>query len=220
MRTRVNKHGTQDERRAESTAKLLDATIALIGEHGPLGFSLEQVGDRAKVSRSLARHHFGSRDALLKAAVERAVAHAAPTGHDELGLPGLLEWMRHEVGKGESGDPARRCLLTLKVAPCPADLDGLVAQHTEAQVVHARRHLERARGLRQVRSDIVAKVTASLLIAQLQGELLRLAAGGVAMSAAFIDLMRQALIPLPRAGSQSAAPPKEPPSKPKQPDLF
>jgi AcrR family transcriptional regulator len=222
VKSRINKHGTQDERTAAARAKLLEATTALIAERGPQGFSLEQVGDRAEVSRSLARHHFGSRDQLLVAAVKLVVGSRRPRSPGEEGLAALLDWMRSELDKAELGDRGLRCLLTLQAAAASPEVAALVAQDRDAQVADVRRHLKRARVLEQVRDDIIPDTTATLLVAQLQGELLRLGAGGTAMTEAFLDLVRHALAPVARAGPRSRRPerPEPPPGETTQSQLF
>jgi AcrR family transcriptional regulator len=63
---------TQAERRSRSEEGLLDAAAALIAERGVEGASLSLIGERAGVSRGLASHHFGTKDALIARLAERA----------------------------------------------------------------------------------------------------------------------------------------------------
>ncbi len=57
---------TQAERRGESTARLLDAALALLGERRSLDFSLAEVADRAGYSRGMPTHIFGTRDEMIR----------------------------------------------------------------------------------------------------------------------------------------------------------
>lgn len=54
--------------------QILDALERCLARRGLEGTSLEAIATEAGVARPLIRHYFGNRDALLAAAVERAVA--------------------------------------------------------------------------------------------------------------------------------------------------
>lgn len=53
---------------------LLDATIELVRERGPRGFSVSEAARRAGVSASAPYRHFADRDAMLAAAAQNAFA--------------------------------------------------------------------------------------------------------------------------------------------------
>jgi AcrR family transcriptional regulator len=61
---------TQEERRAATRSALLDAALACLVEHGYEGTTTGRVCDRAGVSRGAHQHHFGTRPALVAAALE------------------------------------------------------------------------------------------------------------------------------------------------------
>jgi AcrR family transcriptional regulator len=61
---------TQEERRNEAEQRLLTAAAELIGEVGPAGVTLANIGERAGYSRGLATHYFGSKGALMKRLVD------------------------------------------------------------------------------------------------------------------------------------------------------
>lgn len=74
----------------EGREALLDATVHVVAEDGPGAFSYRKVAERAGVNNTLISHHFGSKEALLEAASEWAVARsqkmtrfAADAGLDE-----------------------------------------------------------------------------------------------------------------------------------------
>jgi AcrR family transcriptional regulator len=193
-----------------------------MAERGPLGFSLADVGARAGYSRGLAGHHFTSRDALLTSAAERLVSRTSPVDAAELGLPALLDWMRRQLGRAERGEPEPRAFLQLLLAPGSAALAALVAQYGVQQAAGVRRHLERARALQQVRSDLDPAATAAVLLGQVNGELLRLAADGEANSEVFLDLIGHALGPAARAAGKGRKPAQDgkPPASARQGGLF
>ena len=68
VETRVRR--TQEERRAATRAALLDAALACLVEHGYEGTTTGRVCERAGVSRGAYLHHFGTRPALVAAALE------------------------------------------------------------------------------------------------------------------------------------------------------
>lgn len=55
-------------------AALLRATISVVAEGGLRALTYREVATRAGVSHGLVRHHFGSRDQLIAAALEFAIA--------------------------------------------------------------------------------------------------------------------------------------------------
>lgn len=69
--TRVDRR-TQEQRRATTERRVLDAAMELIAENGSHTITLAQVGETAGYSRGIVHHHFGNRDGLLKAIVRDA----------------------------------------------------------------------------------------------------------------------------------------------------
>jgi AcrR family transcriptional regulator len=63
-------HRTQEERRAETRAKVLDATIASLIDLGYASTTSAVVSERAGVSRGAQLHHFPTKAELVAAAVE------------------------------------------------------------------------------------------------------------------------------------------------------
>jgi len=62
-------------------AALLEATIAVVGEKGLRGLTFRAVGEKAGVNNSLIAHYFGTRDALIEAAFDRAVHESIDVSH-------------------------------------------------------------------------------------------------------------------------------------------
>ncbi|MGY1847988.1 MULTISPECIES: TetR/AcrR family transcriptional regulator [unclassified Blastococcus] len=60
---------TQEQRRADTRARLLSATIDCLVEHGYAGTTTQRVQERAGLSRGALLHHFATKEALLVAAV-------------------------------------------------------------------------------------------------------------------------------------------------------
>jgi AcrR family transcriptional regulator len=95
---------TQEERSAETRAKLMDATIASLVEVGYAGTTTTGVAERAGVSRGAQTHHFPVRTELVVAAVGRLGerlftelgrrAAALPTGRER--IPAALDMIWQE----------------------------------------------------------------------------------------------------------------------------
>ncbi|EIF42745.1 TetR family transcriptional regulator [gamma proteobacterium BDW918] len=62
---------TQEERRSETSGKLLKATVDLLLENGYSRFRIADAAARAKVSRGGQTHHFSTKKELIEAAIER-----------------------------------------------------------------------------------------------------------------------------------------------------
>lgn len=79
---------TQTERRAATRSALLDAALACLVEHGYEGTTTGRVCERAGVSRGAHQHHFGTRQALVAAALEELALRRLDEIRRELeGLP-------------------------------------------------------------------------------------------------------------------------------------
>ncbi len=63
---------TQAERTATANRRMIRAAIRLIARHGYTKTTLAQVGKEAGYTGGLVSHHFGSKEGLLRALVERA----------------------------------------------------------------------------------------------------------------------------------------------------
>lgn len=64
---------TQEERTRTTRASLVQATLDLLIERGHGGFTMEDVANRARVTRGALHHHFRSRDELWIAALHEAM---------------------------------------------------------------------------------------------------------------------------------------------------
>lgn len=69
---------TQEERRADTERRVLDAATELIGRSGSRRITLAEVGEAAGYSRGIVYHQFGSRERLIEAVLDRAQDLALP----------------------------------------------------------------------------------------------------------------------------------------------
>lgn len=88
----------QQERSLVARRRLLDAAGELMSERGYVGMTLAAVGERAGYSRGLVTIHFGSKENLLDALVERITVdwshRRVPETDGKSGLDGLLTMLR------------------------------------------------------------------------------------------------------------------------------
>jgi AcrR family transcriptional regulator len=89
MRRRRKPKRTQLERRNETQAAILSASIDLLAENGYAGFSASRVAQRAGVSRGAQEHYFPKKNDLIAAATQHAmreaVEHARSLAHTATG---------------------------------------------------------------------------------------------------------------------------------------
>ena len=109
LRTAVSSRSarrTQEQRSAETRARLLDATIDCLVRYGYAGTTTPRVAEMAGVTRGAQVHHFGSKDDLVIAALQHLAAKraAAVVGHvgdvgaseDPIGMVLDLLWEVHQ----------------------------------------------------------------------------------------------------------------------------
>ena len=90
---------TQQQRRDQAETALLDAAAELVVEQGVHSLTLARVGERARYSRGLVTHYFGSKQALLQRLARAAQSGFAP-GLDGMppGLDRLLRLIDGYIG--------------------------------------------------------------------------------------------------------------------------
>ncbi|WP_236796087.1 TetR/AcrR family transcriptional regulator [Amycolatopsis sp. GM8] len=161
---------TQEQRRAETERRVLDAAMDLIARNGSRGVTLAQVGEAAGYSRGIVYHHFGSRERLLEAVVDAGRWFEIPPyeGNGLAHLTGLVEaYLRNIADR----TPSTRAFLQLWGEAIAADplLAPLFAQRDKS----FRRYL--ADLVRQgvadgsIRGDADPAAAAVLLLALLRG---------------------------------------------------
>ena len=62
---------TQEQRREATRKQILDAAISLLQEKGYAGFRINEVAEKANVSRGAQTHHFPTKESLLLASLEQ-----------------------------------------------------------------------------------------------------------------------------------------------------
>lgn len=167
---------TQEQRRAETERRVLDAAIALIARNGSRGVTLAQVGEAAGYSRGIVYHQFGSRERMLEAVLDEAQRFEVPDQGD--GLEQLTRIVEAYLRNLTRRTPSARAFLQLWGEAIAADptLMPLFAERD----ADFRRFLATVvrRGVTDgsIRDDVDPAAAAVLLVALLRGTGLQLIA--------------------------------------------
>jgi AcrR family transcriptional regulator len=125
---------TQQERRDQAEAALLNAAAELVVEEGVQSLTLARVGQRASYSRGLITHYFGTKQALLER-LARATQSGFVPGLDEVppGLDRLLRLIDGYIGAlGQMRMMNRAFLLLWAEAATAPELAGIFRERDEA----------------------------------------------------------------------------------------
>ena len=162
---------TQQQRRDQAEAALLNAAAELVIEEGVHSLTLARVGERAGYSRGLVTHYFGSKQALLQ-----RLAHATQSGFvpglDGLppGLDRLLRLIDGYIGAlGQLRMPNRAFLLLWAEAATAADLARIFRERDEAFRADLRADVAAGIADATIRPDVAAEEAAVAVLAQLRG---------------------------------------------------
>jgi AcrR family transcriptional regulator len=168
---------TQEQRRAETTRRVLDAATSLIARTGSRSITLVQVGEAAGYSRGIVYHQFGSRERLIEAVLDLAQQLDLPE-YAGNGLEHVVRIVESYVQAVARRTPSTRAFLQLWMEAIAADpvVSPLFAQRDE----EFRRFLCDAvrRGVADgsVRSDVDPTAAGAVLMALLRGTGLQLIA--------------------------------------------
>lgn len=162
---------TQQERRDQAEAALLNAAAELIVEEGVHSLTLARVGQRASYSRGLITHYFGSKQALLEQ-LARATQSGFVPGLDGM-PPGLDRLLRlidgYIAALGPMGMMNRAFLLLWAEAATAQELGSIFRERDEAFRADLSEDVKAAVADGTVRPDVVADDVAVAVLGQLRG---------------------------------------------------
>jgi AcrR family transcriptional regulator len=164
-------HRTQQQRREQAETALLNAAAELVVEEGVQSLTLARVGERARYSRGLITHYFGSKQALLQ-----RLAHATQSGFvpgldgAPPGLDRLLRLIEGYIGSlGQLRMMNRAFLLLWAEAATAADLAQIFRERDEAFRADLREDVTAGIAAGTIRPDAVAEDVAVAVLGQLRG---------------------------------------------------
>ncbi|MGW7693509.1 TetR/AcrR family transcriptional regulator [Streptomyces asiaticus] len=167
----VTTRRTQQERRAQAEAALLNAAAELVVEHGVRSLTLARVGEQAGYSRGIVTHHFGSKQALIERLARATQAGFVP-GLADLppGLDRLLRLVDGYIGaSGGAGTMNRAFLLLWAEAATASELAPIFRQRDEAFRSDLRTDVAAGIADGDVRTDIDPDDVAIAVLGQLRG---------------------------------------------------
>lgn len=167
----VTTRRTQQERRTQAEAALLDAAAELVVQHGVRSLTLARVGERAGYSRGIVTHHFGSKQALLER-LARATQTGFVPGLADLppGLDRLLKLVDGYVGAlGDVGTTNRAFLLLWAEAATASELAPIFRERDEAFRSDLRSDVAAGIADGDVRPDVEPDDVAVAVVGQLRG---------------------------------------------------
>ena len=162
---------TQQERRDQAEAALLNAAAELIVEEGVHSLTLARVGQRASYSRGLITHYFGSKQALL-VQLARSTQSGFVPGLDGMppGLDRLLRLIDGYIGAlGQMRMMNRAFLLLWAEAATAQELGSIFRERDEAFRADLSEDVKAAVSDGTVRPDVVADDVAVAVLGQLRG---------------------------------------------------
>jgi AcrR family transcriptional regulator len=162
---------TQQQRRDQAESALLNAAAELVVEDGVHSLTLARVGERARYSRGLVTHYFGSKQALLQR-LARATQTGFVPGLDGVlpGLDRLLRLIDGYIGSlGQLRMMNRAFLLLWAEAATTSDLALIFRERDEAFRADLREDVAAGIADGTVRPDVAAEDVAVAVLAQLRG---------------------------------------------------
>ena len=143
----------------EARRLILDTAQELIARAGPEGLRLQEIAAAAGISHPLILHHFGSREGLVRALVQQAVAELRDTLVAAMGSADYsLEQQLHQVFDAFRDGLAPRLAWLATIDPGGEQMGTAAIMRDIADGLHARRMAAAAPGAAPDRADTEALV--------------------------------------------------------------
>ncbi|RSD17174.1 TetR/AcrR family transcriptional regulator [Amycolatopsis eburnea] len=162
---------TQQERRDQAEAAILQAAAELVVEQGVRSLTLARVGERAGYSRGIVTHHFGGKQALVDR-LARATQTGFVPGLADLppGLDRLLRLIDGYLGElGRIGVFNQAFLLLWAEAATQPDLAPTFRERDAAFRADLREDVEAGITAGDIAADVGADEVATAVVGQLRG---------------------------------------------------
>ena len=167
---------TQAQRRSEAKTKLIDSAVALIAERGLRGTSLADIGERAGFSRSIAAHHFGDKEGVLRAiAVRIRTDFHATLHHDgavaQVGLQRILStletYLTNDRGRVERARAFYFMLAESMIMGGALKAEMQLFSEETLQIFET--HIHQGIALGEIRPDVNPRAQAMIIVSMLRG---------------------------------------------------
>lgn len=191
---------TQQQRRAATEQRLLDAAVRLIASSGSSSVSLADIGKAAGYSRGIVTHQFGTREEMLRQVARYAQQTFVPPESDARGLELLLVVIDAYLAYVEGQPPAGRAFLLMwgEAAAARSRLRLVFAERDAMFCDLLRSYIDEGVKEGSVRADVNPAAAATAIMGQLRGIGLKLMLDPGASSAetirhATVEMTRHAL---------------------------
>src|SRR5437016_11757502 len=143
----------------EARRLILDTAQALIARAGPEGLRLQEIAAAAGISHPLILHHFGSREGLVRALTQEAVAELRDTLIASMGSPDFsLEQQLDQVFEAFQNGLAQRLAWLATIDPGGEEAGAAMIMRDLADRLHARRLAAAPPGVVIERTDTEALI--------------------------------------------------------------
>ena len=167
---------TQAERSATANRRVIRAAIRLIAGQGYTRTTLAQVGKEAGYTGGLVSHHFGSKEGLLRALVERAAGRfyqdqLLAATRDKSGLDALCASMDAYLDELVVREEYMRAIYVLMgeaLGPV-AEVNEVFADLNRGFRLSARAWIREGMEAEEIRSDLDADAEAAVFVGMLRG---------------------------------------------------
>lgn len=165
---------TQAERKEEAEEKIIETGLNLIEEKGYGNFSLRELGIRAGYSRGLPLHHFGSKEAVLRAILERLAQRYSEAMKQaqasERGLPRLLDMIRIYSISSEGHD-GRVLSVIFGDSVFDRDVRKMVSFINQGGLKMVRDEIEIGQAIGNIRKEVEPEIYSQMVYAFLRGHM-------------------------------------------------
>lgn len=170
---------TQEQRRTDARAALLDAAREIVARKGWVGMTLGEVGLLAGYSRGIAAHHFRTKPELLRALAQYIgqsfTSTFKPAAGRERGFHAVLQFVSAYLGRRDSEWINTRALLILMAEGTTDDSEvaSNLSDYNQSIVDFLEKHFQQAVEMREIRESASPRDAAFVLLGTLRGIMLQ-----------------------------------------------
>lgn len=170
---------TQTERKEEAEVRMLSAAERIIALRGVERLTLADVGVEAGYSRGLPTHHFGTRQALLRAVTKniqsKFLEQLEDAAGDKKGLTALDALIRYYFGRKDPAWISTRVALAMLVSSMQAgsEITDLMSQYNKNWNELIEGHIQYGISNGEIRSNVDVPAYASLIYGAMRGVMLQ-----------------------------------------------
>lgn len=170
---------TQEQRRSDAEARLIQAARQIVARKGWVGMTLSEVGIAAGYSRGLVTHHFGSKPELLRALAVHIGQNFMTSFRESPvrreGLHAVLEFILAYMGRSGDEWTNTRALLILMAEGMTdeSDTGANLTVYNQGAIEFISQHFREGVERKEIRDDIEPVAAAVALLGTVRGIMLQ-----------------------------------------------